>query len=360
MLIKYGKRVHVAINIYAEDESYNEIIEEAKILDELGVDGIIMSDGGVIDAVKEAAPHTDVHISTQANTISYHSANFWYKNGAKRVILGREMNKEDIRVLMANKPKDLEVEMFAHGAICFAYSGRCFLSEFLAGRNGNLGDCAQSCRWAYNFYVEEVNKPGALMPVETDEKGTYIFSSKDMCLIKEIPEIIEMGIDSIKIEGRLKTEYYLASVINAYRNAIDDYYNNPEGYDYTKYLKELEKTKTRGLTTFYFNDKNNKDIQDYGGHQYNNNYEFGGKIIEDKGDRVLIEIRNKLSIEDTLELIVPGKIEPVEFKIEKLWNDETLEEIETVNPGRAEQKVILNKPNIDFKLEKDWIIRRKK
>lgn len=245
------------------------------------------------------------------------------------------MNKEQIKLLMNNKPKDLEVEIFAHGALCFGYSGRCFLSEFLAGRSGNLGDCAQSCRWAFNVYVEETNKPGNLMPVEYDEKGTYIFSSKDLCLIKELPEIIEMGIDSVKIEGRLKTEYYLASVINAYRNAIDDIYENPKNYDYKKYLKELEKTKTRGLTTFYFNDRNNQDIQDYSGHQYNTEYEFGGKVIKDLGDRILIEIRNKLSINDELELIVPKKIEPIIFKIEKLWNDETEEEIQTVNPRKS-------------------------
>ncbi len=360
MLIENGKRVHAAINIYAEDDTYPEIIEQAKILDELRVDGIIMSDGGVIDEVKKVAPHTDIHISTQANTVSYHSANFWYKNGAKRVILGREMNKEQIKTLIANKPKDLEVEIFCHGAICFAYSGRCFLSEYLAGRNGNLGDCAQSCRWAYNVYVEETNNPGELLPVETDEKGTYIFSSKDLCLIKEIPEIIEMGIDSIKIEGRLKTEYYLASVVNAYRNAIDDYYKDSKNYDYNKYLLELEKTKTRGLTTFFFNDKNNKDFQDFGGHQYNSDYEFGGKVIEEKDNKLLIEIRNKLTVGDELELIVPNKIEPIKFKIEKLWNDETNEEIPTVNPGKSEQKVILNKPEVDFEIEKDWIIRRKK
>ena len=274
-----GKKVYAAINIYAWDEYYEEIKKQAKMLNEMKVDGIIASDGGVIDILKEYAPDVDIHISTQANTVSYHSANFWYKNGAKRVILGREMNKEQIRQIMENKPKDLEVEMFVHGAICFGYSGRCFLSDFLASRSANLGDCAQSCRWAYNVYVEEHNKPGNLMPVEHDEKGTYIFSSKDLCLIKEIPEIIEMGIDSLKIEGRLKTEYYLASVVNAYRNAIDDYMKEPEKYDYTKYLKELEKTKTRGLTTFYFNDRNNKDFQEYDGKQYNPDYEFGGKVI---------------------------------------------------------------------------------
>jgi putative protease len=352
-----GKRVHVAINIFAWDENYDEIRTQAKLLNDLKVDGILIADGGVLDAVREVAPDVDIHISTQANTVSYHTCKFWQKNGAKRIVLGRELNKEQIKDIMKNKPEGLEIEMFGHGALCFGYSGRCFLSEFLAGRNGNLGDCAQSCRWAYNVYVEETNNPGNLMPVETDEKGTYIFSSKDLCLIKEIPEIMEIGVDSLKIEGRLKTEYYLATVVNAYRNAIDDYMKDPEHYDFEKYMKELEKTKTRGLTTFYFNDRNNKDFQDYSGRQYNSEYEFGGKVIKDIDDRTLIEIRNKLTVGDTLELIVPGKIEPVEFKIEKLWDADTLEEIDTVNPGKAEQKVILNIP---CKTQESWILRRKK
>ena len=352
-----GKRVHVAINIYAWDEYYDEIKIQAQELDRLGVDGIIISDGGVVDIVKEYAPNTEIHISTQANTVSYHTCNFWHRNGAKRIILGRELNKKQIKEIIDNKPKDLDIEIFAHGAICFAYSGRCFLSDFLAGRSGNLGDCAQSCRWAYNVYVEEANNPGNLMPVETDEKGTYIFSSKDLCLINEIPEIIEMGVDSVKIEGRLKTEYYLATVINTYRTAINDYYSNPNNYNSEKYLKELEKTKTRGLTTFYFNDRNNKDFQDYSGRQYNSEYEFGGKIIEKINDKVLIEIRNKLSVGDILELIVPGKIEPFIFKIDNLWDAETLEEIDTVNPGKIEQKVFLKIP---YDIESGWIIRRKK
>ncbi len=359
--IKYahsiGKRVHVAINIFAWDETYEEIKEQAAKLNELKVDAIIVADGGVVDIVREYAPDTEIHISTQANTVSYHTCNFWHRNGAKRIILGRELNKEQIKDIMKNKPDDLDIEMFAHGALCFGYSGRCFLSEFLSGRSGNLGDCSQSCRWAYNVYVEENNNPGNLMPVETDEKGTYIFSSKDLCLIREIPEIIDMGIDSIKIEGRLKTEYYLATVINAYRTAIDDYEKDPKNFDAEKYIKELEKTKTRGLTTFYFNDRENKDFQDYSGRQYNANYEFGGKVIEDIEDKTLIEIRNKLSVGDTLELIIPGKIEPLEFKIDQLWDAETKEEINTVNPGRAEQKVILKIPT---KTEKGWIIRRKK
>ncbi len=352
-----GKKVYAAVNIYAFDEKYDEVIEQAKRLNKIKVDGAIISDGGIVEIFKQYAPNVDIHISTQANIVSYHNANFWYNNGAKRVILGRELNKEQIREVINKTPEELETEIFVHGAICFGYSGRCFLSDFLASRSANLGDCAQSCRWAYNVYVEEKNNPGNLMPVEDDEHGTYIFSSKDLCLIKEIPEIIEMGVSSLKIEGRLKTEYYLASVINTYRTAIDDYLNNPNKYDYTKYLKELEKTKTRGLTTFYFNDRKNKDFQEYEGKQYNLEYEFGGKVLEYSENKSLIEIRNKLNVGDTLEILIPGTIENYVFKIEELWDSETEESIPCVNPGKLGQTVKLKLP---IKCEKDWIIRRKK
>jgi len=352
-----GKKVYVAINIFAWDERYDEIIKVAKELNEIRPDAIIASDGGVIDILKEYAPNVDIHISTQANVISYHTSNFWYKNGASRVIVGREMNKLQLKELMENKPKDLEVEMFIHGAICFSYSGRCFLSDFLSGRSANLGDCSQSCRWAYNVYLEEKNNPGNLMPIESDDRGTYILSSKDLCLIREIPEIVDMGIDSLKIEGRLKTEYYLASVVNAYRNAIDDYMANPEKYNADKYLKELEKTKTRGLTTFYFNDRNNKDIQEYEGKQYNPDYEFGGKVIEYSQDKSIIEIKNKLQVGDKLEIIVPGKIEAISFEIEELWDVETNESIQFVNPGKLGQQVKMKLP---IECKNGWIIRRKK
>lgn len=359
--IKYahsiGKKVYVTLNIFAWDEKYDEIIEMAKKLEELKPDGIIAADGGVMEVLKKYAPSVKINVSTQANVVSMHVANFWYKNGAKRMIMAREINKEQLKYIMENKPEDMEIEIFVHGAICFAYSGRCFLSDFLACRSANLGDCAQSCRWSYNLYAEEKNNPGELMPIETNEYGTSIFSSKDLCLIKEIPEIIEMGIDSLKIEGRLKTEYYLASVINAYRNAIDDYKKDPENYDYTKYLKELEKVKTRGLTTFYFNDRKNKDIQEYGGRQYNENYEFGGKVIETQNDIAIIEIKNKLSVGDTMEIIIPNKIEPVEFKIKNLYDIETNEAINSISPGVKGQKVKMKLP---IKCENNWILRRKK
>lgn len=352
-----GKKVYVAINIYAWDTMYEEIRKQARMLNELKADGIIVADGGVVDILKEEAPDVDIHISTQANVVSAHTANFWHKNGAKRVILARELNKSQIKDIIDNTPMRLETEIFVHGAICFGYSGRCFLSDFLASRSANLGDCAQSCRWAYNVYAEEVNNPGNLMPIEHDEKGTYIFSSKDLCLIKEIPEIVEMGVDSLKIEGRLKTEYYLASVINTYRNAIDDYIKDPEHYDYTKYLSELEKVKTRSLTTFYFNDRNNKDFQEYEGKQYNPDYEFGGKVVSHEGEKTIIEVKNRLKLGDTLEILLPGQLEAYRFSIDKLWDSETDEPVEFINPGKAGQTV---KIHIPIKVEPDWILRRKK
>ena len=359
--IKYahsiGKKVYVTINIFAWDEKYDEIIQMAKKLEELRPDGAIIADGGIMEIFKEYAPSIPINVSTQANIVSLHSANFWRKNGAKRMIMAREMNKNQLKYIMENKPEDMEIEIFIHGAICFAYSGRCFLSDFLSCRSANLGDCAQSCRWSYNLYAEERNNPGEFMPIETNEYGTSIFSSKDLCLIKELPEIIDMGVDSLKIEGRLKTEYYLASVINTYRNAIDDYRNDPDNYDYTKYLKELEKVKTRGLTTFYFNDRNNKDIQEYAGRQYNESYEFGGKVVEYNEETSIIEIKNKLMVGDILEIIVPNQLEPIEFTIEKLWDTDTDEEINEISPGVKGQKVKIKLP---IECEKDWIIRRKK
>jgi len=362
-IIKYahsiGKKVYTTINIYAPDKMYEDIKAQVLMLKGLNADGILAADGGVIDIIKEFAPEIPIHISTQANTLSAHAANFWYKNGAKRVVLSREMNKEDIKNLIKEIPEDLETEIFIHGAICWAYSGRCYLSDFMAGRSANLGDCAQSCRWAYNMYLEEKNNPGNIMPIDEDSNGTYVMSSKDLCLVKEIPEIVEMGVSSCKIEGRLKSEYYVASVVNAYRNAIDDYIKDPEHYDYKKYLNELDKVKTRDLTTFYFNDKNNKDFrkfQELQGKQYNPNYEFGGIVKEYDEDLSTIKIGNKLNVGDKLEIVVPHQIEVVEFTIDRLVDSETGEEIEFVNPGKLGQTVKMHLP---IECKEGWVIRRK-
>ncbi len=352
----FNKKVYVAMNIYARDNEYEAIKNEAARLDDMGVDGIIISDGGIVDIVREYAPNTDIHISTQANVTSLHACNFWYRNGAKRIILARELNKNEIKEITMNKPNGMEIEMFVHGAICYSYSGRCYLSDYMAGRNANHGDCAQPCRWAYNLYVEEKGKPGELMPVEYDEKGTYIFSSKDMCLMDEIPTLFEIGVDSLKIEGRLKTEYYVATVVNAYRHALDAYEKDPKNFNEAEFMFELNKAKTRGLTKFYFDDKENKDIQDYEGKQINPDYEFGGIITSVGIEKIAtVEIRNKLSVGDKLEVMIPNELKPYEMTIEKLFDVETGEEIECVNPGVKEQKV---KFKIDANIKPGYIIRR--
>ena len=359
-----NKKVYVALNIYAQDEDYEEIEHEIKRLDKIGADAIIASDVGVISKIKEIAPDMEIHISTQANTVSLEAAKFWQSYGAKRVILARELSKDRIKYIMENKPKDLEVEMFIHGAICFAYSGRCYLSKYLNGRCANLGDCAQSCRWQYNIYASEINNPDSVVNLDFDEKGTYIFSSKDMCLIKEVPTILDMGVDSLKIEGRLKTDYYLATVVRTYRQAIDDYYALKEKgkeneYDYNKYLPELLKVKTRGLSEFYFSDSKNQDIHDFDGKSDNLDYEYGAKVISHEKDNIyVVEIKNKLSIDDKMEVLDPNSIDEKPFEITRLYDIKKGEAIDTINPGIKGQQVKIFIPYDDLK--PNTVIRRKK
>lgn len=356
----HGKKVYAAINIYADDDQYEDIIQQCKMLEELKVDGIIAADGGIIETIKEHAPSIPINISTQANTISLPACKFWKNNGAKRVILGREINIENLKKIMKDKDDDLEVEIFIHGAICFAYSGRCYLSDFIVGEqaSANKGKCAQLCRWNYNLYVENPKNKGELYPVMEDENGMTIFSSKDLCLIDELPEIVEMGIDSLKIEGRLKTENYLASIVNTYRCALDTILDGKE-YDKDKFRAEIDKVKTRALTKFNFNIKSNDkidEIQDLKGRQYNDKYQFGA-IVDEKLENGMyrVYIKNQLKLGDNLEIIIPGVLEPIKFKIEKLVSVDTGEDIEVVNPGVKDQQVIMNIP-VDA--EKFYVIRK--
>ena len=353
-----GKKVYVALNIYAYDEDYKEIEEEVKRLDEIRADAIIAADGGVIDVIKKVAPNMSIHVSTQANTTSLNACNFWKQNGAERIVIARELSKDKIEHIMKNKSDDIEIEMFIHGAICFGYSGRCYLSQYLSDRGANCGDCSQPCRWQYKITAEEVNTPGSIINIDYDEKGTYIFSSKDLCLINQIPTILDMGVESLKIEGRLKTEYYLATVVRAYRQAIDDYYNDKENFDSEKYLKELETVKTRGLSEFYFSDKNNQDIHDYSGQNENLKYEYGARVLEqNENDIVTVEIKNKLSLGDTLEILAPNSLHNNSFKTEELYDVDTNKRIDTINPGRKGQQV---KIKIPYEVKRGYIIRRKK
>ena len=355
---KMDKKIYAALNIYAFDKDYDKVKTQAKILNDMGVDAVIVSDGGVLDIVREYAPDVDIHISTQANTVSLGTSKFWYRNGAKRVILARELSREKIKYMMENKPSDLELEMFIHGAVCVGYSGRCILSNYLTGRASNQGDCAQPCRWNYNVYIEEKKNPGEYMPIEEDGRGTYLLSAKDLCLINRIPEIVDMGVESLKIEGRLKTEYYLATVVNAYRCAIDDYLNDPQSYDAKKYQVELDKAMSRKYSELFYDREDNNEIQNYADDGRSEApYEYGAKVLQKNDDLSVVEVRNKIQVGDVFELIVPGKIEPELIEIKELFDYETKSPISVVNPGKADQKVLMKLPD-DAK--DSYIIRRRK
>lgn len=355
---KMNKKIYAAMNIYAFDKDYEKVKTQAKILNDMGVDAVIVSDGGVLDIVREYAPDVDVHISTQANTVSLGTCEFWRRNGAKRIILARELSRDKIKYMMENKSPDLELEMFIHGAVCVGYSGRCILSNYLIGRASNQGDCAQPCRWNYNVYIEEKNNPGKLLPVEEDGRGTYLLSAKDLCLINRLPEIVDMGVESLKIEGRLKTEYYLATVVNAYRCAIDDYLANKANWEPKKYQVELDKAMSRKYSELFYDREDNKDIQNYDDDGRSTvPYEYAAKILEKNDDLSVVEVRNKLQVGSQYEMIVPGKVEPEIITIGELYDIDTNEKIDVVNPGKADQKVLMKLPD---SAENNYIIRGRK
>ena len=210
-----GKKVFVTVNIIPHNEDFNGLEDYLLELEKAGVDALIASDPGVISVIKDTIPNMEIHLSTQANTTNYHSANFWYKQGVKRVVIARELSFKEIKELRDNIPDDMDVEAFMHGAMCISYSGRCLISNYMTGRDANRGSCAQSCRWKYSLVEEK--RPGEYYPVYEDERGTFFFNSKDLCMIEYVPELIESGITSLKIEGRMKTAYYVATVVRAYR-----------------------------------------------------------------------------------------------------------------------------------------------
>ncbi len=302
----HNAKVYVTCNIFAHNSDINneKLINYLKELEMINVDGVIVADPGVFSIVRETVPNMEVHISTQANTTNYQTAKFWKSLGATRVVMAREMSFKEIKALSDNV-EDIEIEAFVHGAMCMAYSGRCLLSNYFTNRDANRGACAQSCRWKYKI-VEET-RPGEYYPIEEDERGTYIFNSKDLCMIQYIPELIESGVYSFKIEGRVKTSYYVGSVIKAYREAIDDYLKDPALYESKKdyYLEEVKKSSYRGYTTGFFFDKPNEESQVYTSNSYVRTYDFIGLVKEyDKETGfAIIEQRNKFVVGEEIEFL---------------------------------------------------------
>ncbi len=315
-------KVYVTVNIIPHNQDLVGLPEYIKQLDELGVDAVIVSDPGIFNIVRSTAPDMEIHISTQANNTNYMSAKFWYDLGAKRIVVARELSFDEIREMAAMTPKDLDIEAFIHGAMCISYSGRCLLSNYMTGRDSNKGACSHPCRWKYQLVEEK--RPGEYYPVYEDERGTYIFNSKDLCMIEHIPELVESGIFSLKIEGRMKSSFYVATVVSAYRKAIDAYMSDPENYRYDpEWLAELSKASHREYTTgFYFNKTTGED-QIYNTSSYIRDYDFVGMVLEyDRETGIAkIEQRNRMIVGDEIEVVVPGKDYFVQT-IEAMKNDE--------------------------------------
>jgi hypothetical protein len=330
--IKYahekGKKVFVTANITAHDKDLEGVREYFKELKEIKPDAIIISDPGVFMLAKEITPEIDIHISTQANNVNYADFNFWYGLGATRVVSARELSLDEIAEIRNHIPADREIETFVHGAMCMAYSGRCLLSNYMTGRDANQGACTHPCRWKY--HVVEENRPGEYMPIEENERGTYIFNSKDLCMIDYVPELVKAGIDSFKIEGRMKTALYVATVARTYRKAIDDWFESSVLFEANKgwYAEEIKKCTYRNFTTGFFFDKPDSDSQIYDNNTYVTGCKYYGYIDKVNEDGTAIfEQKNKFGVGDKIQ-IMKADGRDVNATVLKMW-DENGAEIES-------------------------------
>ena len=331
---EYGVKVYVTANILAHNNDLEGVKEYFKELKEIKPDGLIIADPAIFEIAGEICPEIERHISTQANNTNYGTFNFWYKQGASRVVTARELSLEEIKEIRANIPEDMEIETFVHGAMCISYSGRCLLSNYMVGRDANQGACTHPCRWKYSI-VEET-RPGEYYPVYENERGTYIFNSKDLCMIEHIPELIEAGVDSLKIEGRMKTALYVATVARTYRKAIDDYKKDPELYrkNMPWYLDQISNCTYRQFTTGFFFGKPNEESQIYDSNTYVKEYTYLGIIGEERDGTYRIEQRNKFSVGETIEVMKPNG-ENVEVTVRRILTEDGMEQESAPHPKQV-------------------------
>ena len=310
--IKYAHsrkvRCYLAVNIFPHNEDIQPLTAYLASVKSIGLDGLIVSDPGVIVLAKEIMPEIELHLSTQANMTNYKTAEFWYQMGVRRLVLARELSLAEIIEIRSKTPKEIELEAFGHGAMCMSYSGRCLLSNFMVGRDANRGNCAHPCR--YKYALVEEKRPGEYLPIEEDRRGTYILNANDLCMIEHIPQMIEAGIASLKIEGRMKSIFYVAIVVGAYRKAIDAYYADPTHFEFQpEWMEELQKASHRSFTTgFYFHppSEEGQNLQTSG---YARDYTFTGivKSFDETSGIALIEQRNKMTLGETIEVFGPGR-----------------------------------------------------
>ena len=318
------KKVYVTLNIVPHDKDMEGIGEYAKELEEAGVDAFIVSDPGMFTVIKRTTPNMEIHISTQASVTNYETIMFWHSVGVRRIVLARELSLEEITNITKKLPEDMDIECFVHGAMCMSYSGRCLISNYMTGRDANMGDCAQPCR--YKYHVVEEKRPGQYFPIEEHEEGTFLFNSKDLCMLEHLPEVIEAGIHSLKIEGRVKSSYYVATVIRSYRMALDAYLKDPENYKYDPaWLTEIQKVSHRDFTTGFFFKKPGTEDHVYGTSSYLRGYDFVGMVLDyDKESGIAtVEQRNRMFVGEEIEVFGPGKDYFVQT-IGEMWDEENV------------------------------------
>lgn len=347
-----GKKIHVTLNIIPHNHDMEGVEDYIKELYEIGVDALIVADPGMFMKVKEVAPDFPIHISTQGSVTNVETVKFWQKLGAERVVMARELSLKEVADIIKEVGDSIEVETFAHGAMCMSYSGRCLLSNYMTGRDANMGDCAQPCR--YKYHLVEEKRPGEYFPIEEHDEGTFIMNSKDLCMIEHIDEMIEAGIASLKIEGRVKSEYYLATVIRSYRMAIDAYYRDPENYKYDlSLLEEIKKVSHRDFTTGFFFGQANENSQVYKDNSYIRGYDFVGIVLDYDEDTKIatIEQRNRVFVGEEIEIFGPG-VKHFDYKIEKMLDDKD-REIDVANKAKQIFKIKIDQP-----IKKGFILRR--
>lgn len=347
-----GVRCHLALNIYAHGEDLSPLRDYLGEIRDIPLDALIVSDPGVIRLAGEILPGIPLHLSTQANVTNEESARFWYDAGIRRLILARELSLSEIRAIRDHIPEDMELEAFVHGAMCMAYSGRCLLSNFLTGRDANRGACAHPCR--YRYRIEEEQRPGLYMPVEEDGRGSYIFNSNDLCMLEHLPDLISAGITSLKIEGRMKSIFYTAHVVRAYRQALDAFREDPEGWSpRPEWMEEMSKASHRAFTTgFYYHPPGPED-HSYDSSDYSRDYTFTGlvKSYDPETKLALVEQRNKMSAGETIEVFGPGEG----------WFSQTLRDMrdERGEPiGQAPHPQQMITMPMDHPVEPLWMLRK--
>jgi len=352
-LHEQGTKGYMTINIYPHNDDIPLLRDYIGRIAHIPVDAFLVSDPGVMGLLREQIPDAEIHLSTQANTTNYMSAAFWASMGVKRIVAARELSLEELSIMRKNLPEDIELEAFVHGAMCISYSGRCLLSNFMAGRDANRGACTHPCRWKYSLVEEQ--RPGEYYPIEEDSRGSYILNSRDLCMIDRLPDLIDAGIYSLKIEGRMKSMYYVATVISAYRAALDAYLADPEHYVYDPaYFDELCKASHREFTHgFYYNKPTDKD-QNYLTSEYTRDYSFVGLVRETdpKTGLTTVEQRNKFSVGDTIEIFGP-RTPYYEEVITEMYNEEG----EAVESAPHPQQILRIRFN---RIPEDGFIMRKK